>query len=248
MLTNKTNIFDTLNENDIVRIQFRRDEGNNLPEGELDIRYSNSNKIDLKYIKKFSDHDKRNITNFYSTRMSILEKTNHLMKDKVSIYKLVSPEYNTDFINVVKEENGDYVLLDSGAEDDPVFYYNLSIKLIINKPEGLIKGSDFTGQMFKNKKGDLNSTVVTPLNVSSAKEVRENPDIYPPQTITALLELQFPEAVKRALKNHPNKGGKRRTKRRRSNKKRTNKRKKTKTRMKKRKTSKRKTNKRRRKR
>jgi len=187
------------------------------------------------------------------------------MDDKVSIYKLVSTEENnTDFINVVQEENGgDYVLFNSGEEADPVLYYtpdpNKRIKFIINKPEGIIKGSNFTGQMFLNRKNNLNSTEPPSLKKHASKSVRENPDIYPPSIIKQLLGLGLDDEIVEGLKNHPKgmppkgmhpKGGKRRTRRRRqrSNKKRTNKRKKTKTRMKKRKTHKRKTNKRRRKR
>jgi len=58
MLTNNPNIFKTLNENEVVRIQLKRDEGNNLPEEDANI-YSNINRIDLKYSKKLSDNEKK---------------------------------------------------------------------------------------------------------------------------------------------------------------------------------------------
>jgi hypothetical protein len=155
-------------------------------------------------------------------------------------------------MHIVQEPDSDYVLFDCGSENDEnndvSYYYNLSIKLIMNKPEGVVKNSDFDGKRFEIIKNGLKSIKVPPLGELSAHVVCDN---YPRDVVDKVSKLYMPKNIINILERRTGKpptGGKRRTKRRRSNKKRTNKRKKTKTRMKKRKTSKRKTNKRRRKR
>ncbi len=161
-----------------------------------------------------------------------------------------------DFIRIVVEENGDYVLFDGIKNSRMEIYYdneeNKRIKLIANKssPDSYINIDNKPNLKEVPREVPTLQTIAAKKFVQYANEKKENvhalyPSVKPLETMNILNSSgngNVPEELK--------KGGKRRTRRRRqrSNKKRTNKRKKTKTRMKRRKTSKRKTNKRRRKR
>jgi hypothetical protein len=238
-----------LKYNDVIEIGFKNDEKNSEEKSKIKKELKESHGNTFRYI-----HGARGIGEDFD-----LYDLDPQVINQLWILGFQSMQNKLEFIRIVVEENGEYVLFDRTINEElesaSLLYSTIEdekIKLIANKasPDSYIRDDDFNKILRKGKKYvPFLQTIAAKRVVELANEQRANVHAIKGPNLLSKEIMKVFNADGNSNVDQLRTGGKRRTKRRRSNKKRTNKRKKkTKTRMKKIKTSKKKTNKRRRKR